>query len=1358
MTKEYVFHNIAEPPREFSPVPIWWWSGDEVTEERLKWQMEKMIEGGIYNAMIMNVAPSAPMYGKDIDNPEFMNERWWELFEFACKTAGDMGMYIWFYDQIGFSGANFQAQLVKMNTGFAGQKLESKVVYVDKAGEVRCPNEGILLAAFSQKLDDNGKDIADYKVLAIHENTVYVDTGKQKVRMVYHITAGFDYFSVEACAALLDCIHGEFDRHSRQWYGKVIVGSFQDELPPMPLWGTAFEEEFKIKKGYDILPVLLYLWEGEGVLAERTRRDYQDVRAKLAEQSFFIPFYEWHRDRGLSCGIDQGGLARGGHVADSVFYYADYINTQRWYDIPGSDLMGNAKIHSSIANIYGRKRVWLEAFHSTGWGGSLEETFDWLLPWYRAGANLYNPHAFYYSTKGGFWEWAPPSTCWRQPYWKHYKQFADATSRMSYLLSGGSHVCNIALLYPTTAAQSFYTLDYERVGMAGISEEVRQIQNVYEDMIGVTNMYGNPHIGVFDDCGRDYDIISEFMLSEEAIIDNKIIVGDLEFEMLVLPNCTTVTIEAAKALVKFVNQGGQLAAVRAIPHAVDADGEAVFLELKQLFDSGKATLVNNAEEFRPILIDMQPSAAESPVGTIHRRKGSQNILFVPAAKLMGCEDYNVNPFQEGDPVYNFNYDNYNHNMEITLFHTDADIYQVNLITGETEAAIFEKQGSDMKVKLLFREAPAAILLWDESWEKLGISNQEKEYESMKTLGDIWDYKLDLTMDNKYGDFTKPDFDGFPAPATWFFQHQKGERITDNWEEVHATFGQQAFSLKGKADELPGGVSNQDLEKVYAQTRDWEPVVYSKSRGIDKDRIHASTLGPSGHIPEEYMDFGSMDAGQGIQVRTGIWSENEEIVQLAVGSPTKKRIWVNGMEISAGEAAYLVITPITLLEGCNVIDIQYIAEYPVRARGYWSFIEDAEDFIRPEWLKTDDVPEIHDKYIFTYDLDLDKIPVQADISYGTTCCLSRFIVNGEEQDRMGGFKPYDSEGIENGICHPVNWIVGKNKIEFEITIKSKGYSSLLSDDKAGAGDATSLKGLKACVFLDALLTFADGTTENHISGDGWKVLHSNGKVINGIKDPYAKTGRSGANSNPAVLFIRKRPCTLPGFEWIEDETAKSISKDVRNDPFFGHREEEWFKWKIPSAASRARIDIAGEAVVYVDGKECEYQNGFITLPGTVNCYYEAVMKVIPDYGYTGGALFYTPVEYEHDTVGHIALGEWGIQALESYSGGIIYKTTFEWNKACDGNYMISLGKVRGTAEVRVNGRTVGERFLSPYEYNLQDTLVQGSNMIEVMVYNTLAPYMYATSPTHFVSSNQRVSGMMGPVTILKVLSGKSRGIN
>lgn len=264
---------------------------------------------------------------------------------------------------------------------------------------------------------------------------------ESRLSLYYETDHGFDYLAREACTALLDQVHGEFARRLGDRLGKVVVGSFQDELPSMPTWSASFADEFLDRYGYDLRKRLPALWGAALPNADRVRRDYHALRASLAEEAFFKPLHEWHEQHGLLVGCDQQDPARAGLPVEGVQLYADYARTHRWFSAPGSDHHGDARIHSSLAHLYDRPRTWIEAFHSTGWGGTLEETFDWLLPWLRTGATLYNPHAVYYTTRAGWWEWAPPSTDWRQPYWRHHKHFADAVARLCAALSLEAGTC-----------------------------------------------------------------------------------------------------------------------------------------------------------------------------------------------------------------------------------------------------------------------------------------------------------------------------------------------------------------------------------------------------------------------------------------------------------------------------------------------------------------------------------------------------------------------------------------------------------------------------------------------------------------------------------------------------------------------------------------------------------------------------------------------------------------------------------------------------------------------------------------------------------------------------------------------------
>ncbi|WP_210590618.1 glycosyl hydrolase [Streptomyces sp. GESEQ-35] len=400
-----------EPSPEFSPAPLWWWSGEKVTPERLTEQLEQLAGQGVKNVVVINLAPAGPMVGAASDDPLWFSEEWWDRFADACEICERLGMRIWFYDQIGFSGANLQGRLTQDHPEYAGATLHRTELKVSADGRVAVPPLATPVAAYD----------ADGRRIALGDDGRLVDgeaTPETPVTLTYTLRTAYDYLSPEACDALRDLVHGEFERRMPERLGRVIAGSFQDELPMHNSWTPRLSEEFTKRRGYDLLDVLPALWAPEATEdGAKVLGDYYRTRAELAEEAFFRPLGEWHSRYGMLVGADQLNPARGGQPIQATQFYSDYFRTHRWFGAAGSDHEGDIKVHSSMAHLYGHDRVWCESFHSSGWGGTLEDTYDWLLPFFQSGATLYNPHAVYYSMRGGWFEWAPPSTDWRQPYW-----------------------------------------------------------------------------------------------------------------------------------------------------------------------------------------------------------------------------------------------------------------------------------------------------------------------------------------------------------------------------------------------------------------------------------------------------------------------------------------------------------------------------------------------------------------------------------------------------------------------------------------------------------------------------------------------------------------------------------------------------------------------------------------------------------------------------------------------------------------------------------------------------------------------------------------------------------------------------
>jgi hypothetical protein len=1361
--------RFDDPPRSFSPVPIWWWSGEKLDAQRLRWQLERFAQGGVYNLLIMNLAPSGPLYGSDPDDPPFFSEEWWTLFRGACEDAQALGIHLWFYDQFGFSGANMQARLVTQHPTVAGQSLQRVSCDVPATGVLECPEAGTPLAACVIPIDEQGQPAGEPLPVPMHGRSVtWHGSGTHRLMLFYSIESGFDYFNVSACQALLAMVHGAYEAHVGDFFGNVIVGTFQDELAAMPMWSRDFAEAFRARCGYDLLAHLPALWEDYGEQAERVRHDYHATRSALAEAALFRPLFRWHEERGLLCGFDQQGPARAGYPIQSVQLYADYPRTHRWYSAPGSDHHGEAKIHSSLAHLYDRPRVWIEAFHSSGWGGTLEETFDWLLPWIRAGATLYDPHAVYYSTRGGWWEWAPPSTDWRQPYWKHYHVFAQTVSRLCSVLTLGHHVSDIGVLFPTTTVQAGLL-------MSGFTQDAQAAHELYLRLVGKMHWY-KVEPGVLDRACRDFDVLDDASIQRGEVRDGRLHIGEERYRAIVLPGCTVLEDETAARLGEFVEGGGTLVAVGSIPHLSvgTTGGSAAVQQLTALFERGRARSVSTPEELVPLLAAV-PAQIEAAVPTLVRQIGQATVVFVPAisprATRMRSEQETGVEAAWLNVDYTFDPSTYHRVLTVRVHGIQETPELWEPCSGRKYLLEGYPIDSGIEVHVPFDDSPGVLLVWPgEQDAERGLKRRGRftvptadvsASGKRVTLPEVWAVDIEPTLDNRWGDFALPATTTFIGVERWVFRHrvdasgQTGlnehwfnpEWDDSDWPLVHATFGPHGlWTGPVEPERLPAPLGIADeWDTSRSAAGQWREAIYSLSRGMYKDPLHQRTLGPKGHIPEEFLDFGWVRAGEAVQFRATFDLAEPLTAYLVLGAPAQKTLWVNGTRAGAAEEdkGYLFFVPVRLKAGLNLLEFRLQAEMDGAVRAHFAFVTEPTGYGRPEWVQASGT-EKDTLLIYTKGVGVPFRPERAImyVAAGEPC---RIRVNGAEIGVQGGFDPYPN--LERPHIQRYDLLKalreGENLVELEVTdLGASGYflvDALIESD----GPSSSPGGGSRIVLM---------------SDEAWQVTR------NGRPTALEMQRKQwlGLNSSQVQwltlnsLQVWQRPHPLPTASWLEnappDETVLSLVPDVREE----HGCTEWLRFVVPPGAVRMHLRLHGGATVYLDGVEQRPvahtdETGLtvmeVNLPDPTALRRVCALRVETRPGYRAGGILDAPVRFEM-TTGMMKVGSWEEQGLVGYSGGVRYRQTLVRDNPDRAGVrtLLDLGRVRGTTEVHVNGELVGIRIWSPYVFDLTDHLRPGENELHVSVYNTLGPYMKAISPTPFVFPGQTVSGLLGPVTL------------
>lgn len=1281
--------RMMHPDARFSPAPIWWWSGDALDPQRLRWQLERFVAGHVYNVVILNLAPTGPLHGSLADAPHFLTPEWWSIFRGVCADARELGVRIWFYDQIGFSGANVQGQIVRQHPEYAGQMLASSVYEVATATQCTFPAGSIPLGAWQQVSDDwQPLVVSDHHVQSTHQ-------APHRVRLVYAVVRGFDYASVAACRALRQTVHEAFAREAGAYFGDVIVGSFQDELPSMPTWSADFGASFATHYGYALEPHLLALFEADVPNAAQVRIDYQRWRAHRCEVAFFRPFYDWHAQHGLICGFDQQSPARMALPIGAVDEYADYLQTHRWYGAPGSDHHGNGKIHSSLAHLYERPRAWIEAFHSSGWGGTLEETFDWLVPWLRTGLTLYNPHAVYYSTHGGWWEWAPPSTCWRQPYWRHYPQFADAVMRLTGVLSLGRHVCDIAVLFPTTTVQA-------NLLISGALPAAQRAEQVFVEITG-SMFWNNPKAGVLDHERRDFDMIDDDSLQRAIVADGGLEVAGERYRCIILPALTDLVPEVAQQLRHFAEQGGLLITVATCPAA--------------LADCGAVHQVASAADL-PAVLTTLPQRISGDCFVLERRVTDGRLVLVTPTQ--SATTFAWNGHWNSTP-YHFDATRLPVNIDL---HIDAPFVEQWSVLQGTRTPLMPY--ADGHYTIALAEAPVALLFVPDVPPAHMLKPAPPVVPTICTTYDLagtWQVQVEPVVENTWGDLALPASE-YLWPQT-FRLYDVGQQ-----REVVVGFGVYGwYHGPVSASQQPDPLVALQPQHFRDCVTGWSPLVYSLSHGIPKDTLHWGMLGPKGYVPEEFMDFGRLEAGQSVRVRTTFTLHDAFVGALVLGAPTAKRLWIDGVAYADTSVGYQWLCDVALPAGFHLLEFELMAEQTGAVRGYWALTHDRDRFRRPIWIMHSDTPQANTPVEFAATFTLATESREGACMITTDAPLVIHL-DGVEIGRQGGFDPYGS--TVRVQPHPLPAL-------------SAGSHTLVLTALDGGRGVTLL--------VDGQCQLADATVVSILSGKDWQMRRGENpwqaariRRRTWVDITFDTDPNLYVHMDPGWPLLERRPHPLPRTRWLSGSTDTSVV-DVVPDAYAGTTSPNQLRWRIPVGATAMAVTVAGSAQLTIDGVEVPLLAGMATVPAGAQ-WAELVLANDESTRGVDATALAGPVTYHWGSGEATLPASFAELGLADFAGAVHCWREVVVDAVQSGRWVVRCEQVRGTMELRVNGQVAGVRIWSPYEFDVTDFLQSGVNRIELLLTNTLAGYLDVHSPTSYTPAYQHPAGLWGAFQLVQ----------
>lgn len=840
--------GFRTPPAGYGEVPFYWWIGDTLTREHLAWQLDMLARKRISSLQInyCHTDTGGITYGRTFrSKPDLFTPAWWELFGWFMTEAGKRGMTVSLSDYtLGVGQGSYVDEMLAEDPTLNGSELHFDSLELGRGERFSRAYAQRPLSLNAYPLDARGRiDGAPVDLLPEMGPDGVEWQNPWPRALVAEVKA-------ERRLPSLDPMHPRaghsYVRHFFQCFADRFPGEsetglnffFSDELNfnlQGNIWNDIFRDEFMRRKGYDILPQIDALFVDLGDSSVKVCMDYNDVRVALSEENFFIPVYEWHQRRGLLFGCDHGGRGR------DVGEFGDYFRTQRWNQAPGcdqpmlqKDIIKN-KVASSISHLYERQRVWLEGFHSSEWSTNSAQLTDAIFANFAMGQNLLSLHGLYYTTMGGWWEWAAPCNHFHEPYWDEMDGLLECTERLSYILSQGYHVADVAILYPVEPVVAGY-------GNEAVEAAFAAGEAIYRD-------------------GIDFDYMDYESLGRAEVRDGRLHVAGESFGVVVVPAMRAIRHSSLEKLRDFVRDGGMVINIGPLPEASEKEGRggrALTELVADLFGGGHDRVFrigdpadaialigrNTQRDFtllRPATDVGARSAmhkAEDPTPYVmHRRIGGRDLFAVyNVGRGATCRFRAWGAAELWDP-----------------WTGGKRPLRVAAVTDAGTEVVMPLERTDMQLILFDPSRDAEV-----GAESAGAGSTQRI-----DLGGEWDFRLEPLLDNRFGDYQWPGTDEKIGACIYDAEY---ERLGGEARKGRGrfTFGER-FMLLGAVpasvdertvlDNLPGTASGVEAAGVRY---DWQPYAFSWRWGVEGDFGHQGWHGLKAEMYDDFIRLGATE--------------------------------------------------------------------------------------------------------------------------------------------------------------------------------------------------------------------------------------------------------------------------------------------------------------------------------------------------------------------------------------------------------------------------------------------------------------------------------------------------------------------